>query len=167
MASAGFGMEVVATNRTGRPMPPPVGARGLDALLAESDVVVLACPLTEETRGLIDARRLALMKPGALLINVARGPVVEEAALVAALAEGRLGGAALDVFETQPLSLEHPLFGLPNVILTPHLAGITEPSMARMGLGVAAEVQRILQGQMPSNFVNPEVEPAYRRRFPA
>ena len=80
-----------------------VAVRGLDAMLAESDIVVLCLPLDAETRGLIDGGRLAAMKPGALLVNVARGPVVDEAALVEALSSGHLGGAALDVFAAQPL----------------------------------------------------------------
>ena len=134
--------------------------------MASADVVVLCLPLNEETRGLIDRRRIAAMKPGAHLINVARGPVVEEAALVDALAAGRLGGAALDVFAEQPLPPGHAFFGLPNVILTPHLAGITADSMERMGVGAAEETERILAGDLPRNFVNPEVERAYRLRFP-
>jgi D-3-phosphoglycerate dehydrogenase len=165
--AAALGLGVLATNRSGRPMPPPVEARDLDTVLAESDILVLACPLTEETRGLIDRPRLALMKPGAILINVARGPVVEEASLVEALATGHLGGAALDVFATQPLPADHAFFRFDNVLLTPHLAGITADSMERMGHAVAEEAARILAGGLPHSFVNPEVEAAYRARFPA
>lgn len=167
MARHGFGMHVLATRR--RPFAGEDGVEGLglDELLARSDVVVLCCPLNEETRGLIDARRLALIKPSALLVNVARGPVIDEAALIAALAQGQLAGAALDVFERQPLAPDHPLFAFDNVVLTPHLGGITEPSMERMGLMVAEEARRILAGGLPQNFVNPEAAEAYRRRFPA
>lgn len=101
----------------------------LDELLAKSDIVSLHCPLTAETRGLIDRRRLALMKPGALLINTARGPVVDSAALAEAL-EGRLGGAGIDVFESEPpIPAGHPLLHSRNTLVTPHIAFASEESM--------------------------------------
>jgi D-3-phosphoglycerate dehydrogenase len=105
------------------------------------------------------------MKPGAILVNVSRGPVVDDQALIAALAGGRLLGAALDVFAAQPLPADHPYYGFDNVIVTPHMAGITEESMMRMGLGAAEEALRILRGGLPVNLRNPEAEAAYRRRF--
>jgi D-3-phosphoglycerate dehydrogenase len=167
IARDGFGLPILVHTRS------PDVLRGealevceLDRLMAESDIVVLCCPLTAETRGLVDARRLALMKPSALLVNVARGPVVDEAALVSALEAGRLGGAALDVFSSQPLSGDHPFLSLDNVILTPHLAGITAESMLRMGMGAAEEAVRVLSGRLPVNLCNPEAVAAYRRRFP-
>lgn len=92
----------------------------LDALLPQTDILVLTLPLSPETRGLIDARRLALLKPGAVLVNIARGALVEESALLAALSDGRLSGAVLDVFETEPLPPDSPLWALENLILTPH-----------------------------------------------
>ena len=138
----------------------------LDDLVATCDVLVLCCPLTDATRGLISAARLGAMRPGAILVNVARGPVVDEGALVAALQSGHLGGAALDVFATQPLPRDHPLFALPNVLLTPHMAGITEDSMARIGAVVVAEVTRVLDGGLPLNLYNPEAVAGYRRRVP-
>ena len=97
---------------------------------------------------------------------MARGPVAVEADVIAALRSGHLAGAALDVFDTQPLPPEHPYFAMPNVIITPHMAGITDESMARMGSGAAQEVLRVLAGDMPQNLVNPEALPAHRRRFP-
>jgi len=103
--------------------------------------------------------------PGALLINVARGPVVDEEALVEALKAGRIGGAALDVFSRQPLPADHPLYSFDNVIITPHIAGITGESMMRMGLGAAEEAIRVLSGGLPLNLCNPEAADAYRRRF--
>ncbi len=160
-----FGMTVIATTRRPETLPPEVAGVGLDALMEGADVAVVCCPLTEETRGIIDARRLAAMKPGAALINVARGPIVDQAAAVAELRTGRIS-AALDVFETQPLPPDDPLFALPNVILTPHMSGITEESMLRMGDGAADEVVRVLANGLPLNFCNPEVEPLYRDRFP-
>jgi len=120
------------------------GTRNLpfEALLAEADVVSLHVPLTEETRHLIDAERLALMKPDAILINAARGGVVDEAALAEALAAGRLGGAALDVFETEPLSREAAarFAGLSNLVLTPHIAGVTQESNVRVSAMTARAV---------------------------
>jgi D-3-phosphoglycerate dehydrogenase len=165
IAANGFGLDVAVTSRSR-----PEGLHGarfldIDALVAASDILVLCCPLTPETRGLIDARRIGLMKPGALIVNVARGPVIDDEALIGALRDGRVGGAALDVFATQPLPPDHPYFGFDNVIVTPHMAGITEESMMRMGTGAAAEVVRILAGEMPVNLRNPEVVPAYLRRF--
>lgn len=165
LARGGFGMRVLAHTRRPGAVPEGAEAVAFDDLLAQADVLALCCPLSQATRGLIDAAALARMKPGAILVNVARGPVVAEDALVAALRSGRLGGAAVDVFDTQPLPQDHPLLDLPNVILTPHMAGITEESMLRMGHGVVAEVRRIAGGGMPRNFVNPEVEARYRARF--
>jgi len=165
IASQGFGLEVAVNSRS---RPEDLGEAAfldVDALVAQSDVVVLCCPLTPETRGLIDARRIGLMKPGALIVNVARGPVIVDDALVAALRQGRIGGAALDVFATQPLPPDHPYFSFDNLIVTPHMAGITEESMMRMGTGAVAEVVRILRGELPVNLRNPEVLPAYRARF--
>jgi D-3-phosphoglycerate dehydrogenase / 2-oxoglutarate reductase len=167
IACHGFGLEVVATTRSPASLPDGVRATDLDTLMARADIVVLCCPLSPETRGLIGRKRIALMKPDAVLINVSRGPVVDEAALVETLRGGRIAGAALDVFETQPLPADHPLFTLDNVIITPHLAGITEESMLRMGVGAAQEAIRVLGGGLPRNFINPEAEPHYRERFPA
>lgn len=167
IAHFGFGLTVSATSRSGSGFPDHVVRKDLDALVAESDIVVLACPLTPETTGLMSRRRIASMRPGALLINVSRGPVVDDAALIEALSAGRLGGAALDVFTTQPLPAEHPYFGLENVIVTPHMAGITEESMRRMGLGAAEEAIRVLGGALPANLRNPEIVERYRARFPA
>lgn len=162
----GFGCQVAATTRRPETLPQGVLALDLDALAATSDVLVLCCPLTDATRGALSADRIASMKPGAVLINVARGPVVDTAALVSALQARRIS-AALDVFDTQPLPETSPLWALDNVILTPHMAGITEDSMLRMGQTAADETLRILQGELPVNFCNPAVEPTYRRRFPA
>lgn len=170
MALAGlgraFGMTVLVQGRRALTLPEGIAQVDLDELFARSDVVVLALPLTAETTGMIGAPQLALMRDGATLVNVARGPVVDRGALLAELASGRIS-AALDVFDTQPLPADDPLFTMPNVILTPHQAGITLESMLRMGNGAADEVARILAGQMPFNFCNPEVEPSYRVRFPA
>jgi D-3-phosphoglycerate dehydrogenase / 2-oxoglutarate reductase len=163
-AAQGLGLTLLGHSPSGRGFPVGVEPLVLDDLAARADILVLCCPLKADTRGLIDGRRLALMKAGALLVNVARGPVVQEAALIAALQSGRLGGAALDVFDTQPLRPGHPFLSMPNVVITPHMAGITDESMARMGAGAAAEALRVLSGDLPLNLVNPEALPAYRRR---
>jgi len=119
-------------------------ARTLDELLRASDVVTLHVPLTPETRNLVDATKLALMKPGAILINTARGGVVDEAALAAALRSGRLGGAALDVFDREPLPAGSPLADCPNLILTPHVAGVTRESNVRVSTLIADKVAAAL-----------------------
>ncbi|TIW66932.1 MAG: dehydrogenase, partial [Mesorhizobium sp.] len=126
IAAHGFDLNVVATTRSMRPAPDKVGFLSIDALVEQSDIIVLCCPLTPETRGLISRERISRMKPNALLINVSRGPVVDDDALIEALRKGSIGGAALDVFATQPLPPNHPYFSFDNVIVTPHMAGITE-----------------------------------------
>ena len=124
-----------------------VEPRDLDALLAGADVVTLHVPLVTTTRNLIDARRLAAMKRGAILINTARGGVVDEAAVAAALASGQLGGAALDVFDTEPLPAGSPLAGAPNLLLTPHIAGLTQEANARVSTMIAERVLAMLAGR--------------------
>ncbi|BCG92787.1 hydroxyacid dehydrogenase [Mesorhizobium sp. 131-2-1] len=166
IAAHGFDLNVVATTRSMRPAPDKVGFLSIDALVEQSDIIVLCCPLTEETRGLISRERISRMKPNALLINVSRGPVVDDEALIEALRKGSIGGAALDVFATQPLPQNHPYFGFDNVIVTPHMAGITEESMMRMGVGAAGEALLVLANKLPLNLRNPEVMEHYRRRFP-
>jgi phosphoglycerate dehydrogenase-like enzyme len=99
-----------------------VASDQIHRVLPEMDALVLACPLTAQTRGLIGARELALMPPGSVLVNIARGPVVDEEALVSALRAGHLGGACLDVFATEPLPASSPLWDMPNVIISPHSA---------------------------------------------
>jgi len=124
-----IGMEVIAWSRSlDTRSAAAVGARycELDDVLKEADIVSIHVSLNDATRGLIDARRLALMQPGAYLVNTARGPIIDEAALVAALNEGRIAGAGLDVFDTEPLPPNHPLTQCPNVILTPHIGFPTD-----------------------------------------
>ena len=163
----GFGLQVISSTRRPETLPPGVMPVSTDDLAAKADIIVLCCPLTDATRGLMSAARIATMRPGAVLINVARGPVVDTAALIDALRQGQIGGAALDVFDTQPLPDDSPLWDIPNVILTPHMAGITAQSMLRMGQVSADETMRILANDLPLNFCNPLVEAAYRKRFPA
>jgi D-3-phosphoglycerate dehydrogenase len=165
IARNGFGMTVLATTRRTSALPEGIAPRSLDELMADSDIVALCCPLTPETRGIVDARRLGLMKPTAVLVNVSRGAVIDDVALIAALRAGRIGGAVLDVFTEQPLPAGHPYFSFDNVVVTPHMAGITEESMMRMGIGAAEETLRVLAGDLPVNLRNPEVVERYRQRF--
>jgi len=157
IASLGFRMKVLGTPTRSRALPAFVEAADIDRIFKQSDFIVLACPLTDETRHLANAARLAHMKRGAAIVNVSRGPVIEEAALVEALRSKRIRGAVLDVFEHQPLARDHPFLSLDNVILTPHAAGITEESMKNMSKGAAEDAVRLLAFEKPRNFCNPEV----------
>ena len=136
---------------------PGVGWLELDELLRQADVVVVACALTEETRGLVDARRLGLMKPTALLVNVARGQIVDQPALAAALREGRLAGAGLDVFDPEPLPVDDPLLELPNVVGAPHSLGYTDELVRGCIEGACASLLAVSRGAIPENVANPEV----------
>ncbi len=129
---AGVGLEVWGVGRPGRRYDLPAAARvldtdALDDALAGADVVVLACPLTEQTRGLLSRARIGLLPAGAIVVNIARGEVLDEQALIEALAQGRLGGAVLDVFTEEPLPVESPLWGRTDVLVSPHSAS-TLPS---------------------------------------
>ena len=118
---------------------------------------MLACPLTPQTRYLVNHQTISFLKSSAWLINVGRGPVVQEEALIEALRMKRIAGAMLDVYEHYRLEPGHPLFALDNVILTPHLAAVTQESRARASVAAADEMLRILRGERPRNLVNPEV----------
>jgi D-3-phosphoglycerate dehydrogenase len=133
-------------------------ATDLDAALARADFVTLHCPKTKETAGMFDAARIARMKPGARLINTARGGIVDEAALYAALAAGKLAGAGIDVFSPEPPITDNPLFTLPNVIVAPHMAGNSRESLDRKALTTTRNLLRVLDGETPGQefVVNPE-----------
>ncbi len=129
---AGIGMRVIAWNRSGVPGDLPCEPRDLDALLAEADVVSLHLSLNDETANIIDARRLALLKPGAILVNTARGGLIDEPALIEALSQGRIAHAALDTFAEEPLAAGHPLTKLENVTLTGHAGFMTREASTRL-----------------------------------
>ena len=164
----GMGPSMTVLAHTRSPLAPDemIARRvPLPELLAQSDFVVLACPLTDETRGLIGAAELALMKRSAYLVNVARGPVVQEGPLIEALQAGRLAGAALDVFDAIPLRDDHPFWEMEHVLITPHVAGITEGSMLRMGQAAVLAVAHLLRGEVPPNCINPHAVPGFLGRF--
>lgn len=157
------GATVVIHTRSA--LPPPAGMSvepDLDRFLQTADIVSLHCPLTEKTRGMLGTAQFARMKPGAILVNTARGPIVDEPALVEALKSGRLAGAGLDTFAVEPPDAANPLFALPNVIVTPHVAAVTTDAMARMATISAKNIIGWLRGEVydPRNVLNPEVRPA-------
>jgi glycerate dehydrogenase len=140
-----FGMRIEIANRPGEPAAP--GRVDLEQLLATADIVSLHCPLTDSTRGMIGAAQLALMKPDALLINTARGALIDSAALAAALIRGRLGGAGIDVLSQEP-PIDDALLqpDIPNLLLTPHIAWAARESRQRCIDEMAANVQDFLRG---------------------
>lgn len=161
-ALAGMAVPIGMTVEAYDPFAPPEAfgpnltrATDLNALLAESDVVSLHCPLTDQTRNLIGARELARMKPTALLINTARGEVVDEPALVKALESGAIAGAGLDSFAPEPPAADNPLWKLPNVIVSPHIAGVTEEARRDVSLQTVRNVLAFLrnEGVHPRYFV--------------
>jgi D-3-phosphoglycerate dehydrogenase len=161
--AAAFDMNVVAYDPyTPAERAAAIGVRladSLDEVLAKGDFVSLHTPLTPETRGLINAESLRKMKPHAYLINFSRGEVVDEAALVVALTNGTIAGAALDVYDSEPPKTDNPLFQLENVILSPHSAALTQECVIRMATGAAIGVKDVLEGRMPEFVVNKDVLP--------
>jgi D-3-phosphoglycerate dehydrogenase len=137
----------------------------VDDLLATSDVVVVCLPLTAETRGMLDAERLALMPDGALLVNVARGGIAPDDAVLAALESGKLAGAALDVYDQEPLPADHPLRGHENVLLSPHCAGATRQAQLNVISKVLQNMEAATEGRPVSDVVN-DVDALVRRRRP-
>jgi phosphoglycerate dehydrogenase-like enzyme len=149
-----WAMRIVAHDPYVSDAPPGVELVELEPLLRESDFVVVLCPLTEETRGLLDAGRLALMKPTAFVVNVARGPIVDQRALTDALREERLAGAALDVYEQEPVDPRDPLLALENVILAPHAIGLTDEIYRASGESACRAVIAVAEGRVPDHAVN-------------
>jgi len=160
-ARAAFNMEVLACSpRQSREQIEREGARkvsGIRELLTIADYVSLHLPLTAETRGLIGEPELKRMKPSAFLINCARGPIVDEAALYDALKNGLIAGAGLDVFDQEPPRGDHPFFTLPNVVLSPHSAALTAECVVRMATDAAQAIVDVLEGRTPEGVINPEV----------
>ena len=162
--AAGFSMPVIYHNRTRLPADLEGGARHVDLpeLLRESDHLVLVVPYSPEVHHIIDAAALAQMKPTAVLINIARGGVVDDRALVAALRNGQIAAAGLDVFENEP-ALHPGLLELENVVLTPHIASSTRATRTAMAQLAMTNLRAALAGQVPPSLVNPEVLQNRRR----
>ncbi len=130
----------------------------LDTLLTESDFISIHAPLTAETRHLVGAAQFAQMKPGAILVNTARGQIVDHQALVAALVSGHLGGAGLDVTEVEPLPAGDPILALPNVVLAPHIGSASHATRSRMAEMTVANLLAVFDGKLPPNCANPAVD---------
>jgi D-3-phosphoglycerate dehydrogenase len=160
LLARGLGLQVVAWSRRVSSIDPSVASpiENLEKLLSDSDIVSLHCPANRETRHLLNGERLALMKPGALLINTARGSLIDEVALADLLAAGKLGGAALDTLSEEPPSADHPLLLAPNLILTPHVAAFTQSALERTALMAVENMIAVLTGKPVdlANVVNPE-----------
>lgn len=159
-----FGMRVLGVDVVDVP-PEQLASLGVERchriedlheVLSESDVVSLHLPLNSQTRHVLNATALGALRPGAIVVNVARGPLIDEKALIASLQSGHLGGAGLDVFEVEPLPLDSPLFAMPNVVISPHWAAATLETMARRARLAAENVQRVLAGQQALYRVLPE-----------
>ena len=154
--AAGFGMQVIGCNRTPRDVD-GIASVSMDELLGRSDYLSVHVALTDDTRDLLDATRIALMKPGAVLINTARGGIVDEAALAAALDSGHLWAAGVDVFANEPLEAQSPLLANPKVVLTPHIGSATSATRGAMVDLAIANAVAALQGQRMPHCVNPQV----------
>jgi glycerate dehydrogenase len=151
--AAALGMKLLVCQPSVRPLPPPIRQVGLETLFRESDVVSLHCPLTVETRNLVNAERLSWMKPTAFVLNTSRGPLIDEQALAAALNSGRLAGAGLDVLSVEPPPADNPLLSAKNCFITPHLAWATRAARSRLMQTAVANVRAFLEGK-PQNVVN-------------
>jgi phosphoglycerate dehydrogenase-like enzyme len=165
-----FDMEFIAHDPYADPaVARDLGVRlvGLEELFREADVLSVSCPLNEETRHIVNAERLALMKPTAYLINTSRGPVVDEAALTRALQDGRIAGAGLDVFEQEPSPADNPLYRLDNVIVTPHALCWTDQCFAGIGAADVKAAVDVMHGRVPTGIVNREIvdRPAWRDKL--
>jgi phosphoglycerate dehydrogenase-like enzyme len=157
--ASGFGMRLLAYNRTPKPQAEKLGVRfvSLDELLVESDFISIHAALTPQTRGMIGEAQLRKMKAGAFFINTARGALVDETALIKALGENRIAGAALDVFTTEPLPPENPLRSTPHLLLSPHQASSSHETGQRVSLAAAKAIVDLMQGRQPENVLNPQV----------
>lgn len=164
----GFGVRVLAVSRQGPagrrardptvPLAQHVAFDQIEDVLGEADALIVSAPATPENIGLVDARILRALRPGAVLVNIARGAVIDYTALRTALEDGHLGGAGLDVFWQEPFDPEDPLLKC-NVIATPHIGGVTSRSLEGIGRAVVANIERLRRGELPACCVNPEVWP--------
>ena len=156
-AASALQMNVIALTRRPETLPSNITAATKEELFAQSDVVAICCPLNDQTRGLVDRASISVMKSNAILINIARGPVLDTQAVLDALRAGKIAGAAMDVHDLQPLSGDEAVFDCPNLLLTPHIASMTATSMRGMSQGSVQTIKAILNGVKVENVVNPEV----------
>jgi phosphoglycerate dehydrogenase-like enzyme len=157
--ATGFRMRVLYSSRSRKPeIEEELGAEyaTLDELLATSDFVTLHAPLTPETRHLIDERALKKMRPTSVLVNTARGPLVDQTALFQALTEGWIAAAGLDVTDPEPVAPDDPLLGLDNLVIAPHIASASVATRSRMAMMAAEQLVEALNGKVPANAVNPQ-----------
>ena len=155
-----LGMEVIAWSQNLTPEKATAAGATytpLEDLFRQSDIVTLHLRLSDRTKGLVSAGRISLMKPTACLVNTARGPLIDENALVAALRDGRIRGAALDVFQTEPLPVDHPLRALENVVLSPHMGYVSAEAYDQFFRQAIDNIEAYLQGRVPAGAMNPEV----------
>ncbi len=153
----GFEMRILAHDPFAQPQESiPVESLPLEELLSRADIVTIHVPLTPATEKMINGRTLAAMKPKALLVNTSRGRVIEEGALLEALQEKRIGGAALDVFANEPIFGDHPFAKLENIVLSPHIGAMTQEAAERLSEAVARQVRDILEGRRPQCLINPK-----------
>ena len=154
-----FRMEVLAFDPYSEPVPPVRAAATLEELLSRADIVSIHCPLTPETKGMIGRDEFRRMKPGAYIVNTARGAVIDEDALIDVLREGRITAAGLDTLEREPPVPDNPLLRMDNVLVTSHVGAFSRNSFRNMGIGAVRNVLAVLSGQMPDPdcLINPEV----------
>jgi len=156
IAAQGLAMDVMGYQRKLRTLPPFVRGTSLDNIFETADFIVLSCPLTPETRMMVNTERLSQMRPTSFLINISRGALIDENALASALTRKQIAGAALDVFIEEPLPASHPFLGIDSLLLTPHQAGASTESRARVSLIAVSEIRKILSGEAPDHPVLPE-----------
>ena len=155
--NTGFGMNILSSGVRRANWPGYVEDVTLERLLGDSDFVLLCLPLTSTTRGMIDAKALDRMKQGAFLVNLARGGVTVEQDVATALEKGAIAGAAIDVFERQPLPSDHIFWQIPNLLISPHVAGMSKTSLSAMGMMSISQSLQVLKGERPPHLVNPEI----------
>ena len=166
----GWGVNIqIYAPRLHPPIPPAVKPVELEELLRTSDIVAVLCPLNDETRGMLNAKRLALLKPGAIFVNTARGGIVDEAALASLVRNGKIRSVAIDVFETEPPPPDNPLRQLSSseAILTPHMVGHTVESIEAIPPAAIESIERVMRGEAPLYVRNPEVLPRWTSRWSA
>ena len=162
---ASFGVNIIAHDPyANAAVAEKLGVKLVDAetLYRQSDILSIHVPLTDSTRGMVGAAQLALMKPTAFLINTARGPVIDQDALIKALQDKKIAAAGLDVFETEPLAVDHPFKRMPNVVLSPHSAWFSEQSEIELRTKTTQNVVDVMQGRLPIYLVNREVTPRFK-----